>query len=310
MPTAPLLSLTHPWGDDRDRKKRLVNLCAVNETTSMQQPAAGAAQNFAQRIERFGASLHRPEVSHVIFDFDGTLSWLRHGWPRIMLNGFLQHAPATWKQKSDELLADILSLNGRPTIHQMRSFTDRMAREGIALNPEQLFAEYEANLHHAIAKRSAAIHQGTPRDEFVLCGARHIIDRLRARGVTLIILSGTIETEVRDEAMQLGLAEFFGHHIYGSSRGVAFSKRDVIERIMREERIEGHHLLSFGDGPVEIEFTKKAGGLAIGVASDEDVNGSHCFDPFKRVQLTRAGADALIPDYAEADALLAEIFGT
>lgn len=112
------------------------------------------------------------------------------------------------------------------------------------------------------------------------------------------------------EAALLGLAEFFGHHIYGSSRGMAFSKKDVIERIMREERIEGHHLLSFGDGPVEIEFTKAVGGLAIGVASDEDVNGSHHVDPFKREQLLRAGADAIIPDYAEHQLLLREIFGS
>jgi hypothetical protein len=46
------------------------------------------------------------------------------------------------------------------------------------------------------------------------------------------------------------------------------------------------------------------------VASDEDVNGSHEMDAFKREQLARAGADALIPDCAEGAALLAEIFGS
>jgi phosphoglycolate phosphatase-like HAD superfamily hydrolase len=25
----------------------------------------------------------RPQISHVVFDFDGTLSWLRHGWAEI-----------------------------------------------------------------------------------------------------------------------------------------------------------------------------------------------------------------------------------
>lgn len=288
----------------------LVNPCVVNETTSMQQPAPSAASPLAQRIERYSASLRRPDVSHAIFDFDGTLSWLRHGWPRIMLDGFLQHAPLAWTASQDELLADILSLNGKPTIHQMQSFADRAAREGIALDAEKLFAEYEANLHRAIAERSESIRRGATRDAFVVCGARPALERLRQRGVTLIILSGTVETEVRAEAALLGVAGFFGNHIYGSTRGAAFSKRDVIERLMREESIEGHHLLSFGDGPVEIQFTKAAGGLAIGVASDEDVNGSHQFDPFKRDQLKRAGADALIPDYAEADALLDEIFGT
>jgi phosphoglycolate phosphatase-like HAD superfamily hydrolase len=275
----------------------------------MQQPAASAALPGVQRIERYSASLRRPDVSHVIFDFDGTLSWLRHGWPRIMLEGFLQHAPAAWRTKQDELLADILSLNGKPTIHQMRSFTGRAAQSGLNLDPEALFHEYEANLHRAIHERRSAIERGTARDAFVVFGARGMLERLRSRGVTLIILSGTVELEVRAEAALLGLAEFFGNHIYGSTRGAAFSKQEVIERIMRDERIEGHHLLSFGDGPVEIQFTKAAGGLAVGVASDENVNGSHAFDPFKREQLKRAGADALVPDYAEGDALLAEIFG-
>ncbi|HMJ90603.1 MAG TPA: HAD family hydrolase [Candidatus Acidoferrum sp.] len=278
----------------------------------MQSTAASVANQRVERMERFSASLRRPDVSHVIFDFDGTLSWLRHGWPRIMLSGFLQHAPESWRREptQSELLADILSLNGKPTIHQMRSFADRMARESVTIGPENLFAEYEANLHRAIAERRNAIEAGASRDDFVVCGARQMLELLRERGVTLIILSGTVETEVRAEAALLGLAEFFGNHIYGSARGVAFSKRNVIERLMREEKIEGHHLLSFGDGPVEIQFTKAAGGLAIGVASDEDVNGSHDCDPFKREQLHRAGADALIPDYAEASALLTEIFRT
>jgi phosphoglycolate phosphatase len=288
----------------------LVNPRRVNETTSMQQPAATAASAHVQRIERFSASLHRPEVSHVVFDFDGTLSWLRHGWPRIMLDGFIEHAPARWKTRENELLADILSLNGKPTIHQMRSFAERMANEGTTLDPTKLFAEYETNLHRAIAERRELILGGVSRDEFVICGAREMLDHLRSRGVALIILSGTVETEVRAEAALLGVAEFFDRHIYGSTRGAAFSKKDVIDRIIREETIEGHHLLSFGDGPVEIQFTKAVGGLTIGVASDEDVNGSHRFDGFKREQLRRAGSDVLIPDYAEADALLREIFGS
>ena len=78
---------------------------------------------------------------------------------------------------------------------------------------------------------------------------------------------------------------------------------------MREEKIEGHHLLAFGDGPVEISFTKAVGGLAIGVASDEEKNGSHRIDLAKREQLIAAGADVIISDYEEVDVLLAAILG-
>lgn len=266
-----------------------------------------------QRIERGSASLRRPEVSHVIFDFDGTLSWLRHGWPRIMLEGFLRHAPVHWqddRRLADDLLADILSLNGKPSIHQMRSFAERLERvEGLVVDPERLLAEYQEHLQQTIAKRRAAIERGPSGDAFVVHGARGLLERLRARGVALIILSGTVQEEVRAEAGLLGLQPFFGEHIYGSGQGTGFSKQKVIEQLMREEHIEGHRLLSFGDGPVEIQVTKAVGGLAIGVASDEEQNGSHQCDPYKREQLLRAGADAMIPDYAEAEGLVLEIFG-
>lgn len=281
------------------------------DTTAAASEHAAAS---SARIERISATLARPDVSHAIFDFDGTLSWLRHGWPQLMLEGFLAHAPAEWRRNEtirDEILADILGLNGKPTIHQMNSFAERLEKQaGVKAAPDQLFVDYERHLHSAIRERRVQIERGAARESFVVHGAFAVLSALRDRGVTLIILSGSVESEVRDEAALLGLAPLFGPHIYGSSRGIAFSKKDVIERILREERVEGHHLLSFGDGPVEIAFTKAVGGLAIGVASDEDVNGSHRIDPFKREQLVRAGADAIVPDYAGHELLLKEIFGS
>jgi hypothetical protein len=125
----------------------------------------------------------------------------------------------------------------------------------------------------------------------------------------MIILSGSDEKDVRKEAKVLGLCDFFGTHIYGAPARGAFSKRDVIERLMAEEGIEGSRLLAFGDGPVEIGFAKAVGGLAVGVASDEEENGSHYVDPVKRKHLIAAGADVIIPDYVDATDLLRQILG-
>ena len=33
---------------------------------------------------------HRPGISHVLFDFDGTLSLIRQGWPRAMVPMFTE----------------------------------------------------------------------------------------------------------------------------------------------------------------------------------------------------------------------------
>jgi hypothetical protein len=110
---------------------------------------------------------------------------------------------------------------------------------------------------------------------------------------------------VKEEAALLGLAKYFGRHIYGGTTDLAqSSKKAVLERLRREEKVPGEQLLSFGDGPVEIALTKQAGGVAVGVASDEDHNGSGKLDPFKVQQLNEACADLLIADYREPERLL------
>jgi 3-deoxy-D-manno-octulosonate 8-phosphate phosphatase KdsC-like HAD superfamily phosphatase len=124
------------------------------------------------------------------------------------------------------------------------------------------------------------------------------------------VLSTTTETRVKEEADLLQIAEFFGDRINGSGVDAAkFSKREVFERILREDGIAGENLLSLGDGPVEIADTKALGGLAIAVCSDEDHNGSGVMDPHKRAQLLAAGADAAIPDYRDAIAMVEHLLG-
>jgi FMN phosphatase YigB (HAD superfamily) len=139
----------------------------------------------------------------------------------------------------------------------------------------------------------------------VVFAARPLLERIKRDGMTPIILSSTIEHRVREEAEALGVASYFGRHIYGSPADPRqFSKKAVFERLMKEDGITGENLLSFGDGPVEIISTKELGGLAIAVCSDENHNGSGVMDAFKRKQLLDAGADAAIPDFRDANALL------
>ena len=121
---------------------------------------------------------------------------------------------------------------------------------------------------------------------------------------------GTDEQYVKQEAELLGVSRFFGPHVYGALDDYKqFSKKMVIERILAENRVSGEELLAFGDGYVEIQNTKEAGGLAVAVASDEANNGSGRMDPWKRERLRGVGADVVIPDYRDAAALLARLFG-
>ena len=136
-----------------------------------------------------------------------------------------------------------------------------------------------------------------------------LLERLKERGLSLYLASGTDEIFVKQEADLLGLTPYFGEHIYGAQDDYrSFSKKMVIERILHENRISGEHLLSFGDGYVEIENTRDAGGLPVAVASDEARNGSGLFDEWKRKRLLSVGAEVVIPDYRDAGPLLDRIF--
>ncbi len=250
-------------------------------------------------------------ISHVIFDFDGTLSWLRHGWPQIMYDIFRRHWPErageTEETIREALMSNILGLNGKPTIFQMTTFVERVGtRGGRCPSASALLEEYQTALDHKITERTAAMRQRDRKaDAFVVHGARSFLEKLEARGVALVILSGTIEHRVKEEAALLDLARYFDHHIYGSTPDPSqFSKQRVIERLLREEQIQGEHLVSFGDGPVEIECTRAVGGLAIGVASDEERNGSGEIDRWKERELRTAGAQHVIADYREPDRIL------
>lgn len=135
------------------------------------------------------------------------------------------------------------------------------------------------------------------------------MERLSSRGLELYLASGTDEPFVKNKARLLGVDSYFGGRIYGAKDDYAsFSKQMVIERILRENAIPGERLLAFGDGYVEIENTKAAGGLAVAVASDEANNGSGKMDAWKRDRLLGVGADIVVPDYRDAGALLERIF--
>ena len=258
----------------------------------------------------------RPNISHVLFDFDGTLSLIRQGWPEVMVPMFAELLPAVpgeSEQARQQLcFDDIMRLNGKQTIYQMIQLADRIReRGGTPREPLEYKHEYLRRLDARIKHRLEGIRNGTiKRDDLLVHAARPLMDSLAHRGLPMYLASGTDEMFVKQEAELLDLTRYFKQHIYGAQDDYKqFSKKMVIDRILRENRIPGERLLSFGDGYVEIENTKQVGGLAVAVASDEANNGSGRFDEWKRKRLLGVGADVAIPDFRDADALLEIILG-
>ncbi|MBQ3822497.1 MAG: hypothetical protein II807_05555, partial [Thermoguttaceae bacterium] len=58
-------------------------------------------------------------------------------------------------------------------------------------------------------------------------------------------------------------------------------------------------LVGFGDGGFDIKTIKKAGGYAVGLATNEAQRAG--VNEYKRKFLLEAGADAIAPDFSDAE---------
>lgn len=257
----------------------------------------------------------RRGLTHVLFDFDGTLSIIRQGWPDIMVPMFAEIIPAipgeTEEQRRQLAFEDIMRLNGKQTIYQMIQLAERVReRGGTPDEPLNYKHEYLRRLDERIHHRVEGIRQGAiQRDDLTVFGTRGLLEALTDRGLTLYLASGTDEQFVKAEAEALNIAHYFQGRIYGAQDDYKkFSKKMVIDRILAEHKIPGESLLAFGDGYVEIENTKQVGGLAVAVASDEANNGSGRMDAWKHQRLLGVGADICIPDYRDLHPLMSVLF--
>jgi len=252
-----------------------------------------------------------------LFDFDGTISLIREGWPEIMIPQMVEVLEPLKTGLSREALRamvaeDVAESTGKQTIYQMIRLAERV-REfgGTPADPWEYKAEYSRRLLEHIKARREGLRSGrTKPAELLLPGAKEFLEALAAReGMLLCCASGTDQPEVQEEAKLLGVASYFGDHIYGSPRDYpASSKAQVIARLIEANHIAGEDLVVFGDGFVEIENTKTVGGYAVGVASDEASGGGRV-DEWKRERVLRAGADVIVPDFANVAALMGLLFG-
>ncbi len=248
---------------------------------------------------------------HVVFDFDGTLSLVREGWPEVMIPMMVEFLLETGTSESAEELYGlvntfVMELNGKQTIYQMMRLAEEIQRRGAKpLDPVEYKNCYHDRLMERIEGRRDALRSGEVQPtEMLVPHALQLLDALVERGASVYLASGTDENYVREEVALLGLDKYFGDHVYGAVDDFkSFSKAMVIQRILKENQVDGSRLLGFGDGYVEIMNIKEAGGTAVAVASDE-ANRNGKPDPWKRERLLGVGADLVIPDYQDTPALI------
>lgn len=262
------------------------------------------------QIEIINPNFARTQFRHALFDFDGTVSLIREGWQQVMIPMMVEILRATPAAEDEATINRVVTdfvtrLTGKQTIYQMIQLADEVAkRGGRPLEPLAYKYEYLERLWARIEGRVARLKAGElDPAELVVPGVIDTLVALQGRGVTCYLASGTDEPYVIDEAAALGVAKYFDGGIYGALDDYQnFSKKMVIDRILRQHQLPGHELLTFGDGYVEIENTAAVGGLAVGVASNEAERQG--IDAWKRQRLIEAGAAIIIPDFREYETLL------
>lgn len=244
-----------------------------------------------------------------LFDFDGTLSLIRTGWQQVMVPMMVEilrecsphEDPAAIRTMVEE---SVFCLTGKETIYQMEALHDQVAeRGGQPLPPLGYKREYLRRLLEEIADRLDGLRRGrTDPDSLLVPGARPFLESLRERGLCLYLASGTDHADVVEEARLLGVDEFFEDRIFGARDDFSFSKALLVRRILSSAECRPEELIGFGDGYVEIEEVKNAGGTAIGIATCEP----ECMeiDAWKQQRLSKAGADCIVPNFLSLPELL------
>jgi len=247
---------------------------------------------------------------YALFDFDGTLSLIREGWQEIMIPYFIDVLRQTPKAEDATTIEEIVTtfvdrLTGKQTIFQCIQLDEEVVQRGGAkTDPGVYKAEYLRRLGNRIKSRLEDLRGGSDPGQYLVPGSVRFLELLQKAGYNLYLASGTDEPDVLAEAKLLGLDRYFGKHIYGArDNQTDCSKEMVIKQIIAENNLTGAELVSFGDGFVEIELVANIGGYAVGVATDEVQK--HGVNQHKRKRLLEAGAAMIIPDFSDAERLLA-----
>jgi len=258
-------------------------------------------------------------IRFAIFDHDGTISTLRQGWEKVMepmmIKSILGKAHRTvdrdiYERAARESREFIDKTTGIQTLKQMYGLSLMVREAGFVPPSEVLEAPgykkiYNDALMELVDERKARLQRGELGvEDFTLKNAVPLLRELDRAGVRLFLASGTDEQDVILEAEALGYASLFKGRIYGANHDMTHdAKRAVLENILREiGGSNASHVVTFGDGPVEIRETRKRGGLTVGVASNEVQRFG--LQPEKRSRLIRAGANVIIPDYSQLPSLL------
>lgn len=274
----------------------------IKKTTLSMPQHSHSPKNNSLPFEIINNKIEKGHIQYAIFDFDGTLSLIREGWQQIMIpmmiNILLQTPQHESEAEIEALVKNyVADTTGKQTIYQMIRLVEEIDKRGG--NPEKPLY-YKNQYHDLLMKRILYRLEGLRTREIhpvdmMVPGSLDALRQITRDGITCFLASGTDEKYVLDESSLLGISQYF-EGIYGAQDDYHnFSKRMVIQKIITDNALSGKELVAFGDGYVEIEDTKAAGGIAVGLATDEAARTG--IDTWKRNRLIASGADVIMADF-------------
>lgn len=175
---------------------------------------------------------------------------------------------------------------------------DMLAMAGV--DPaEELLDRFEEALVESMAARYDALRERGR----AMPGAAAVLERLQGEpGVVQSLLTGNVERNALVKLSAFGLAKYvdFGAGAYGSDHRVRGELVAIARRRAEEHhgvQLEPRDVVLVGDTPLDVTAAREGGARAVGVATG----------PYEPDELRDAGADAVLDDLADTDAVLREV---
>ena len=194
-------------------------LLRFHGTSRLGQMNTTTMSDFTGRVEFTAGFQPRPQISHVLFDFDGTLSLIREGWPEVMVPMFVEMLPArpneTEAARRQLCFEDIMRLNGKQTIYQMMQLAERIKERGGTPRDPLVQHEYLRRLDERIGIERCVASRDDQARRFA--GAwRAGCWRNCSDAVCLFISPAARMSSLSNRRRVIGFDRYFEPHIYGA----------------------------------------------------------------------------------------------
>ena len=257
-----------------------------------------------------------------LFDFDGTISDERVGWPNLMVavnSAFLvamTKPHMDFKKATKLVIEDIEKTIGIPTYMQMknlRTLIEENGYEGPEINPRLFKDVYNDSLVSMVESRHKKIKsEGGDVQKLLISGAVDFLTKIKSHLKNGIYLaSGSDVDAVAESISNLRLSEFFPRERIAGAGSLGpedDAKEAVINKLLNENGYKGNQIVTFGDGVPEIYYTNIVGGVSVGVLTRDESyyeERGHFTIEQKEERLRRAGAHIIVRNpYQNVDKLI------